>query len=406
MQEKNIALAFLVLVSIGAGAQEDSLRSYGNNDGLANLAVRQLYKDHLGFIWVSTENGIYRFDGDRFQAFDTSHGVPENSAVAFGEAPDGSLLMGGEIGLYRLRDNRFEAVPAPFKTISWAQGIRSDNSGRTYLGSDAGLAELTVQPGSRDRFAIRILPRPPGTSGPQAWGVLVDGDTLWYGCGLELCEIHDGAATVIGREGGLPPRQVTSILKDSQGSLWVTAELTISVNVSARQFGQSDFADRVIAALERTGARPEQLKIELTESSVVENANEVISKMMQLRSFGLRFSLDDFGTGYSSLRYLQRLPIDQLKIDRSFVTDIQNNPVSAAIAQATISLAGAKQVAVIAEGVETDGQRRFLEHLGCFDFQGFLFSRPLPLSEFRCYLGGFPTIVAHRDRPLIEYAAH
>ena len=176
----------------------------------------------------------------------------------------------------------------------------------------------------------------------------------------------------------------------------LTAELTLSVNVSARQFGQSDFADRVIAAFERTGARPEQLKIELTESSVVENANDVISKMMQLRAFGLRFSLDDFGTGYSSLRYLQRLPIDQLKIDRSFVTDIQNNPVSAAIAQATISLAGAKQVAVIAEGVETDIQRRSLERMGCFDFQGFLFSRPLPLSEFHRYLLGLPTIVAHR----------
>jgi ligand-binding sensor domain-containing protein len=221
MQEKKIALAFLLLVSIAAGAQEDSLRSYGNNDGLANLAVRQLYKDHLGFLWVSTENGIYRFDGDRFQAFDTSHGVPENSAVSSGEAPDGSLLIGGEIGLYRLRDNRFKAVPAPFKTISWAQGIRSGNSGRTYLGTDAGLAELTVQPGTRDRFAIRILPRPPGTSGPQAWGVLVDGDTLWYGCGLELCQIQDGTATVIGRAGGLPARQVTSILKDSQGPLWV-----------------------------------------------------------------------------------------------------------------------------------------------------------------------------------------
>jgi diguanylate cyclase (GGDEF)-like protein len=181
----------------------------------------------------------------------------------------------------------------------------------------------------------------------------------------------------------------------------LTAELTLSINVSARQFCQSDFTDHVVAALEHTGARPEQLKIELTESSVVENTEDVIAKMMQLRAVGIRFSLDDFGTGYSSLRYLQRLPIDQLKIDRSFVTDIQSNAVSAAIAQATISLARAKEVAVLAEGVETDGQRRFLEQLGCFDFQGFLFSRPIPADEFHCYLQGFPAIPSRRDRPSI-----
>ena len=204
-----------------AGAQEYSLRTYGNAEGLANLAVRRIYQDHLGFLWISTENGIFRFDGERFQGFDASHGVPANSAVAFGEAPDGSLLIGGEIGLYRLRENRFEAISVPFKTVSWAQGIGTGNNGRTYLGTDAGLAELTLEPGTRDRFNAQILPRPPGASGPEAWGVLVDGTTLWYGCGLELCQIQDGTTTVIGRESGLPARQVTSISKDSQGSLWV-----------------------------------------------------------------------------------------------------------------------------------------------------------------------------------------
>jgi diguanylate cyclase (GGDEF)-like protein len=218
---KKNALALLLLAASLAGAQEYSLRTYGNTEGLANLAVRRIYQDHLGFLWVSTENGIYRFDGKRFQAFDASHGVPANSAVAFGEAPDGSLLIGGEIGLYRLHEDRFEAVPAPFKSVSWAQGISSGNDGHTYLGTDAGLAELTLEPGTRDRLHLEILPRPPGISGPEAWGVLVDGSTLWYGCGLELCQIHDGTTTMIGRESGLPARQVTSILIDSQGSLWV-----------------------------------------------------------------------------------------------------------------------------------------------------------------------------------------
>jgi diguanylate cyclase (GGDEF)-like protein len=179
----------------------------------------------------------------------------------------------------------------------------------------------------------------------------------------------------------------------------LTSEMSLSINVSARQFSQSDFVDRVIAALDRTGARPEHLKIELTETSVVENADEVIAKMMHLRAIGLRLVLDDFGIGYSSLRYLQQLPIDQLKIDRSFVTDIQDNPVSASIAAATISLARAKEAGVLAEGVETEGQRRFIEQLGCFDFQGFLFSRPLPLDEFHRYLMHSSAIGPGRERP-------
>jgi diguanylate cyclase (GGDEF)-like protein len=218
---RNNAWVFLLLVSSAAGAQEYSLRTYGNTEGLADLAVRQIYQDHIGFLWVSTEDGIYRFDGERFQAFGVSRGVPANSAVAFGEAPDGSLLAGGDIGLYRLRDNRFQAVPGPFKSVNWAQGIRSGNNGRTYIGTDAGLAEITIEPGTRDRLNIRMLPRPPAASGPGAWGVLADGNTLWYGCGMELCHIHDGTTTVIGRESGLPARQVTSILKDGEGSLWV-----------------------------------------------------------------------------------------------------------------------------------------------------------------------------------------
>jgi ligand-binding sensor domain-containing protein len=237
LRRKN-ALVILFLVSSTAWAQEYSLRSYGNTEGLANLAVRQIYQDHIGFLWVSTENGIYRFDGERFQAFDGAHGVPANSAVAFGEAPDGSLLIGGEIGLYRLRDNRFEAVRGPFKTINWAQGIRAGNDGRTYLGTDAGLAVVTLEPGTGDRLTLHMLPRPPGVSGPEAWGVLVDGSTLWYGCGLELCQMQDGATTVMGRESGLPARQVTSIVKDSAGSLWVRVRYE---GVFVRQAGSTRF---------------------------------------------------------------------------------------------------------------------------------------------------------------------
>jgi len=161
-----------------------------------------------------------------------------------------------------------------------------------------------------------------------------------------------------------------------------TAHLSIAVNISARQFRQPDFVHQVLTAIEETGANPRNLKLELTESMLVENIQEVIDKMTELKAHGLRFSLDDFGTGYSSLAYLKRLPLDQLKIDRSFIRDILVDESSAAIAQTIVSLSRAMGLPVIAEGVETEEQREFLSRIGCHSYQGFLFSRPLPLAEF------------------------
>jgi len=160
------------------------------------------------------------------------------------------------------------------------------------------------------------------------------------------------------------------------------ARLTVSINISARQFHQPDFVGQVLSALERTGANPRNLRLELTESMLLENIEEVIGKMTELKAHGLRFSLDDFGTGYSSLAYLKRLPLDQLKIDRSFIRDILTDESSAAIAQTIVSLSRAMGLPVIAEGVETEEQREFLTRIGCHCFQGYLFSRPLPLEEF------------------------
>ena len=160
-----------------------------------------------------------------------------------------------------------------------------------------------------------------------------------------------------------------------------TARLIVSVNISALQFRQPEFVEQVLSALARTGANPKNLRLELTESILVENIEEVIAKMTQLRLHGLRFSLDDFGTGYSSLAYLKRLPLDCLKIDRSFVRDILVDSTSGAIAQTVISLGRAMAMSVIAEGVETEEQRSFLAALGCHAFQGYLFSRPVSLEQ-------------------------
>jgi diguanylate cyclase (GGDEF)-like protein/PAS domain S-box-containing protein len=164
------------------------------------------------------------------------------------------------------------------------------------------------------------------------------------------------------------------------------AHLTVAVNVSARQFHQRDFVDRVLLTLERTGANPHRLKLELTESLLIEDVEGVIFKMNALMARGVTFSLDDFGTGYSSLSYLQRLPLNQLKIDQGFVRDILINPNDAAIAKMVVALADSLGLTVIPEGVETQAQRDFLLSLGCHHFQGYLFSRALPVQEFEALL--------------------
>ncbi len=163
------------------------------------------------------------------------------------------------------------------------------------------------------------------------------------------------------------------------------SQLAISVNVSAHQFRQKEFVEQVLAVIARTGANPRRLKIELTESLLVDDVEAVIAKMTELKANGVGFSLDDFGTGYSSLSYLKRLPLDQLKIDQSFVRDILVDPNDAAIAKMVIVLAESLGLTVIAEGVETQAQRDFLAGQGCHAYQGYLFSRPIPIEEFEIF---------------------
>ena len=165
-----------------------------------------------------------------------------------------------------------------------------------------------------------------------------------------------------------------------------TDRLTIAVNVSSRQFGQATFVDEVLTVIARTGANPHRLKLELTESLLVENVEDVIAKMAALKAKGIGFSLDDFGTGYSSLSYLKRLPLDQLKIDQGFVRDILTDPNDSAIAKMVIALAESMGLTVIAEGVEIEAQRDYLARLGCHAYQGYLFSRPLSLQAFEAFL--------------------
>jgi diguanylate cyclase (GGDEF)-like protein/PAS domain S-box-containing protein len=161
-----------------------------------------------------------------------------------------------------------------------------------------------------------------------------------------------------------------------------TRDLHLSVNISARQFHQKGFVEEVKAVVQRSGARPDRLNLELTESLLLKNVDKAIQTMEALKEFGVEFSIDDFGTGYSSLAYLKRLPLSQIKIDRSFVRDIVDDPDDRAIVQAILALAHSLDLHVIAEGVETSEQRDFLAANGCWAYQGYFFSKPVPLEAF------------------------
>jgi diguanylate cyclase (GGDEF)-like protein len=162
----------------------------------------------------------------------------------------------------------------------------------------------------------------------------------------------------------------------------VTADIVLSVNVSARQFQHPDFVAQLLLIIHGSGINPHRLKLELTESMLVANQHEIITKMDALKTHGIKFSLDDFGTGYSSLSYLKRLPISELKIDKSFVNDILSDTNGAAIARMIIRLAQSMELTVIAEGVETKAQRDWLESEGCFRYQGYYFGRPVAIENF------------------------
>lgn len=161
-----------------------------------------------------------------------------------------------------------------------------------------------------------------------------------------------------------------------------TAHLSLAINVSALQFKQPDFVSQLVSVLDRSGIDPTRLELELTESMLVNDVNDIISKMVALKEKGVRLSLDDFGTGYSSLSYLKKLPLDQLKIDQSFVRDMLFDSNDVAIVRTVVELARGMGLHVIAEGVETEEQRQFLATLGCLSFQGYLLSRPVPIDDF------------------------
>jgi EAL domain-containing protein (putative c-di-GMP-specific phosphodiesterase class I) len=161
-----------------------------------------------------------------------------------------------------------------------------------------------------------------------------------------------------------------------------TRHLQLAVNVGAHQLGSAEFATIVEETLAKTGADPSRLVLELTEHVMLADIDAVVGTMQRLKALGVRFALDDFGTGYSSLSYLKRLPFDTLKIDQSFVRDIETDPNDREIVQTIMNIARSMKISVIAEGVENPMQALLLRQFGCHIFQGYYFAKPQPLEDF------------------------
>jgi signal transduction histidine kinase/DNA-binding response OmpR family regulator len=207
-------------IAVSVKAQEYSFRYYGAEDGLTNLAVKVLFQDRAGFIWAGSENGLFRYDGQRFERYGPAEGLPHEVVLSLGEAPDGSLLAGYRGGLYRQRGRRFEKVAFPGGGIDSYSAIQYDGQGRTLLGSKRGLIAATT-PLAGGGLTFRLLPTPAVADGPDAYGIFLEPDTLWYGCGTGLCRVKGEQVTRFGEAEGLPQGKWMSVRRDGSGDLWV-----------------------------------------------------------------------------------------------------------------------------------------------------------------------------------------
>jgi diguanylate cyclase (GGDEF)-like protein len=224
-----------------------------------------------------------------------------------------------------------------------------------------------------------------------ASGAVVGAEALIRWRDPEFGEIAPGEFIPVAEESGFIVAIGEWVLQRAvaQAAAWNAAgmDITVSVNVSALQFQQPGFVDGVAEALREAGLPPQLLELELTESCLIQDAKDAMLRLQALAQLGVKLAIDDFGTGYSSLAYLKRFPIGKLKIDRTFISGLPNEESDAAIVQAIIHMGRALRLEIIAEGVETEGQRRFLEQAGCDLYQGFLYAPALDVAAFEARLG-------------------
>jgi diguanylate cyclase (GGDEF)-like protein/PAS domain S-box-containing protein len=287
------------------------------------------------------------------------------------ETPSEELLKRADVAMYQAKQAGRNAIRAFVPEMQEALNLRA--SLETDLRNALDRNELSLQ----YQVQVNTLGQPVGAEALVRWtqaerGVLSPADFI------PLAE-ETGLILPIGHW----------ILKQGCQTLvdWAqypeTRDLKLAVNVSSRQLSQPDFVEQLCAMLTETGANPALLKLEITESVVLDNVEDTIAKMHAIRKLGITFSMDDFGTGYSSLSYLQKLPLEQLKIDQSFVKNMAFNNHDSAIIRTILALGKNLGINVIAEGVETEAQRELLTSYGCPKFQGYLFGQPVPANTFK-----------------------
>lgn len=319
---------------------------------------------------------LYRLNQDYQLAQHSYHSTPSVGATLFGavvQTPE-ELLKQAEIAMYQVKTRGRNAL------CFFDPQMQAAISERAQLEDDLQAALQNHQ------FGLHYQPQ-------------VTGDGRIFGAEVLIRWQHP-------LRGLVPPSEFIEVAEESELILligeWVLrtaceqlarwqsdtryAHLHLCVNVSARQFREPGFVDQVNTLLLQTGITPHRLQLEITESQVLDNVQDTISKMGALKALGVRFSVDDFGTGHSSLTYLTRLPLDQLKIDQTFVRNIGVQHADAVIVQTIIGMALSLKLEVIAEGVETPEQQAFLAQHGCTLYQGYLFGKPTPLREFEALL--------------------
>jgi diguanylate cyclase (GGDEF)-like protein len=258
----------------------------------------------------------------------------------------------------------------------------TDTRSRSRMRLDHAMRMALVQ----GRFRLHFQPQVDLHSGQ-----VVGAEALIRWRDPELGEISPAEFIPVAEESGFIIEIGDWVLKRAvaQAAAWsgVAAGMTVSVNVSALQFQQPGFVDGVAQALREAGLSPHLLELELTESILIQDAKDAMLRLQALAQLGVKLAIDDFGTGYSSLAYLKRFPIGRLKIDRTFISGLPAEESDAAIVQAIIHMGRALRLEIVAEGVESDAQRRFLEHAGCDLYQGFLYAPALDVAAFEARMG-------------------
>jgi len=388
------------------------------NDTLGYVTADQLLRE-VGKRLVSCvreSDTVARFGGDDFALLLTDLHRPEDAAKIARNIQDAlsaqfnfdeqELFVTSSIGISLSPDDAKDAV-ALLKSAGTALNRAKDLDGNNYQFYTSGrttkalrqlVLEHNLRPGlEREEFIIHYQPQ---VNIQTFQLVAMEALVRWEHPALGL--LYPSEFIGLAEDNGLIVSIGEWVLRTAclQTKSWQDAgydPLRVAVNLSARQFQQPGLVEFVAHVLKDSGLDPHLLEIELTEGSIMKDPNQAIRKLHELKAMGVQISVDDFGTGYSSLNYLKRFPIDTLKVDQSFVKDINSDPDNEAIVSAIITLAHALKLNVIAEGVETQEQLERLRMLNCDEVQGFLFSHPLSVVEFTDLLAERLSISTPKD---------